>query len=391
MECANVHILITIIVVVAGIILVFLLYLLNFTVTNGTINGIIFYANIVSINNFIFLSNKNIFKPLKVFASFANLDLGIETCFYNGMDSYAKMWLQLLFPFYLIIIAASIIIASRYSYRILRWTYTRSLPVLATLFLLSYNGILRTVLTVLFSYSTITHLPSGHKQIVWSIDASVPLFGIKFTILFIACLALFLILIPFNITLLFIRYLLQFRLINRFKPLLDAFQGSYKDRYYYWVAVHITLRSIFFSLLGFQIKARSTIATIILIFFSAYHGYVNPYNNKLVNIQELFLLINLTIMYAVSYQSSESAFYIVLNVMISLAFIQFCTIVFYHFLTYTYHCDIVNKIKLGKQMMKSITKKNECEMINKLELLDIPERTYNYNEYQDELVSDDFM
>ena len=391
MECTNMHILITIIILVAGVVLVVSIYLLNLTVTNGTINGIIFYANIVSINNFIFLSNKNIFKPLKVFVSFANLDLGIETCFYNGMDSYAKMWLQLLFPFYLIIIAASIIIVSRYSYRILRWTYTRSLPVLATLFLLSYNGILRTVLTVLFSYSTITHLPSGHKQIVWSIDASVPLFGIKFTILFIACVALFLILIPFNITLLFIRYLLQFRLINRFKPLLDAFQGSYKDRYYYWVAVHITLRSIFFSLLGFQIKARSTIATIILIFFSVYHGYVNPYNNKLVNIQELFLLINLTIMYAVSYQSSESAFYIVLNVMISLAFIQFCTIVFYHFLTYTCHCDIVNKIKLGKQMMQRITKKNECEMINKLELLDIPERTYNYNEYQDELVSDDFM
>ena len=112
---------------------------------------------------------------------FVNLDLGIETCFYNGMDSYAKTWLLLLFPCYLIIIAALIIIASRYSSRILRWTYTRSLPVLATLFLLSYTGVLRTVLTVLFSYSTITHLPSGHKQIVWSIDASVPLFGLKFT------------------------------------------------------------------------------------------------------------------------------------------------------------------------------------------------------------------
>ena len=175
------------------------------------------------------------------------------------------MWLQLFFPFYLIIIAISIIIASRYSYRILRLTYTRSLPVLATLFLLSYTSVLRTVLTVLFSYSTITHLPSGHQQIVWSIDASIPLFGIKFTVLFIICLVLFLLLIPFNIVLLCTRYLLQFRLINRFKPLLDAFQGSYKDRYYYWVAVHITLRSIFFGLLGFQIKLRSFIATIILM------------------------------------------------------------------------------------------------------------------------------
>ena len=54
MECTNVHILITIIVLVAGIVLVVSIYLLNLTVTNGTINGIIFYANIVSINNPLF-------------------------------------------------------------------------------------------------------------------------------------------------------------------------------------------------------------------------------------------------------------------------------------------------------------------------------------------------
>ena len=117
MECTNVYIiLIIVIVLVAGIALVILLYLFNLTITNGTINGIIFYANVVSINDSIFLVNDNVLKPLQVFISFVNLDLGIETCFYNGMDSYAKMWLQLFFPFYLIIIAASIIIASRYSY-----------------------------------------------------------------------------------------------------------------------------------------------------------------------------------------------------------------------------------------------------------------------------------
>ena len=150
MKCTNLHILISIIVIVAGIVLVTLLYILNFTVTIGTINGIIFYANIISINDSVFFTNDIVFKLLRVFISFTNLDLGIETCFYNGMDNYQKVWLQL-FPFYLIIIAVSLIIASRYSTRILRLTYTRSLPVLATLFLLSYTGVLRTVLTVLFS------------------------------------------------------------------------------------------------------------------------------------------------------------------------------------------------------------------------------------------------
>ena len=38
LKCTNVHILITVIVIVAGIVLVVLLYVLNLTVTNGTIN-----------------------------------------------------------------------------------------------------------------------------------------------------------------------------------------------------------------------------------------------------------------------------------------------------------------------------------------------------------------
>ena len=282
MQCTNIHILITIIVIVAGIFLVVLLYLLNLTVTKGTINGIILYANIISINDSSFLINNNAFKPLQVFISFTNLDLGIETCFYHGMDSYAKMWLQLFFPFYLVVIASSIIIASRYSSRILR----------LALFLLSYTGVLRTVSTVLFSYSTITHLPSGHHQMVWSIDASVPLFGIKFTILFIACLVLFLLLILFDIVLLFTRYLSKFRMINRFKPLLDAFQGSYKDKYYYWIAVNIILRSLFFALYGLKSRLRLLIATMILVVFATCHGYIQPNINKVVNIHELLLLIN---------------------------------------------------------------------------------------------------
>ena len=340
MKCTNVHILITIIVIVAGIILVMLLYLLNLTVTKASISGIILYANIININYSVILINDVTFEPLQIFVSFTNLDLGFETCFHNGMDSYVKIWLHLFFPIFLIIISFSIIIASRYSSRILRLTYRRSLPVLATLFLLSYTSVLRTVLTVLFSYSTITHVPSGHQELVWSVDVSIPLFGLKFTILFITCLVLFLILLFFNIILLFTRCLTRFRIINYFKPILDAFQGPYKDRYYYWVAVNIILRSLFFTLYAFQIKLRLLLATVILVLFTSIFGYICPNKNKLVNFQELLLFINLTIMHAVSYYSNDNVFGVITNLMISLAFIQFCIIVTYHFLTYTCHCNI---------------------------------------------------
>ena len=384
MECTNIHILISIIVIVAGIVLVVLLYLLNLTVTKGTVNGIILYANIISINDSYFLINNNVFKPLQLFISFTNLDLGIETCFYHGMDSYAKMWLQLFFSFYLVVIASSIIIASRYSSRILRLTFSRSLPVLATLFLLSYTSVLRTVSTVLFSYSTITHLPSGHHQMVWSIDASVPLFGIKFTILFIASLlVLFLILIPFNIILLFTRYLSKFRMINRFKPLLDAFQGSYKDKYYYWVAVNIILRSLFFALYGLNSKLRLLIATMILVVFATCQCYIRPNKIKVVNIHELLLLINLTITYAVSYYSSSNIFSLVTNIMISLAFIQFSTIVLYHFLTYTCHLNVLTTLHTLRENAMRCCGSRLDNHLNDIALLDINKNTYNYNEYQD--------
>ena len=355
MKCTNLLIIpIIIIVTVAGIVVVALLYLLNLTVTIGTINGIIFYANIISINDSVFLVNDNVFKPLRVFITFLNLDLGIETCFYNGMDSYAKMWLQLFFPFYLMTIAISIIITSRYFSKILRLTYTRSLPVLATLLILSYTGVLRTVLTVLFSYSTITHLPSDHRQILWSFDASIPLFGLKFTILFITCLLLFLLLILFNITLSLSRFLSHPK-INCFKSLLTTLHSSCKDKYFYWVAVHIMAKNLFLAFYIFKIKLRLVLSTIVLVFFTVYQGYNHPYKNTLINIQELLLLINITITYGVSYLDIINIFPIVTNMAISLIFIQFCAIVLYHFIIYTSCNSILRTIKV--RLIKLFTRK----------------------------------
>ena len=263
--------------------------------------------------------------------SFCNLDFGFETCFYDGMDGYAKMFIQLFFPFYL---AVLIIISGRYSGRILKLTFARSLPALATLFLISHTSVLSAVLTVLFSYSTLTQLPSGHQQLVWSIDASVPLFVLKFTVLFIICLVLFSLLIPFNIILLFTRYFARFRVVNQLKPLLDAFQGSHKDRYYYWIGFTILLRSLFFAMYAYQTKIRLFVTTAVLLSSSVYFGHIQPHKNKLVNTQELLLLLNLTIMYIVSYQSNSKVFSVTTNVMITLALVQIIVIVFYHIVVY---------------------------------------------------------
>lgn len=164
------------------------------------------------------------------------------------MDDYVKVWLQLMFPVYLLLIAFALIIGSRYSTRIQRLTSHRAVQVLATLFLLCYTKILLTVCKALFFFSIITHLPSKHTTVVWSIDASVQVFGVKFSILYVACLIIFLVLLLFNILLLFPRALLRFNYINAFKPLFDAYFGPYKDKYSFWTGFQFLVRAVFIGL-----------------------------------------------------------------------------------------------------------------------------------------------
>ena len=141
-QCSNIYLFLIVPIEIAGLVLVLLLFILNLTVTDRTINAFILYVNVVSINTPVFFPELDKLTPTYTLISLANLDLGIQTCFYNGMDDYAKMWLQLAFPFYLIFIATSLIVTSRYSAKVQRLTARRALPVLATLFLLSYTKIL---------------------------------------------------------------------------------------------------------------------------------------------------------------------------------------------------------------------------------------------------------
>ena len=390
-SCSNIYLLLIIPIIVIGFVLVMLLFLLNLTATDGTVNGFIVYANIISINTPVLFPNINDFTPTYTFISLANLDLGIGICFYNGMDDYAKMWLQLAFPFYLIFIATLIIITSRYSTKIQRLTARRALPVLATLFLLSYTKILRIVSSVLFSYSTVTHLPSKHTTLVWSVDANVPLFGVRFTILFTVCLILFLILVPFNVILLFTRTLSRFRFINKFKPLLDAYQGPYKIKFYYWTGLQLLIRVVFFGLSSLDRNLNITISIALFSLIEGIQGALKPFKGAIKNFQEQLFLINLTVLYAFLLYNQETN-KMAVNIMIAIAAVHFIIIIVYHIVTYM--CSAVIKSKVKSSINVIIQKMNVLQrrsFINQFELEDnirsnIPE-VVNYHEFREPLLN----
>ena len=165
----------------------------------------------------------HIFLPsfISIPTSLFNLDLGIETCFYHGMTEYHKTWLQFAFPSYLLFIVAVLVFASRYSSTVEKLTRRRVIPVIATIFLLSYSKILLVTIKVLFSYTNVYSIPDNKKIVIWKCDSSIPLFGLRFSILFVVCLAVLLfVLLPLVLLLIFTEHFYRFNFVVKYlKPL----------------------------------------------------------------------------------------------------------------------------------------------------------------------------
>ena len=299
-HCSNVHLLIILPLAMSGCMLLMALFIFNLTITNSNISSIILYANIVGMNNLVFFPQHH--SVVFVLISLLNINLGIETCFYNGMDGYGKSWLQLVFPSYLFALVILLVIASRYSIRVQRLTARRVLPVLATLLLLCYTNILQAVCIVLFFYSKITHLPNKNTTLVWSVATNIPLLGYKFVL---TCLIIFLVLLlPFNIVLLFSRKLSYFKLINYFKPLIDVYHGPYKDNFYYWTGLQLLIRITIFGFSVLDNKISFLSISVLLAVFFCIHGMSSPYNSKFQNIQEVLLLLNLLAIHVTAFYNS---------------------------------------------------------------------------------------
>ena len=104
--------------IIAGVFLVVSIKAFNLTVSQGTINGLIFYANIVwAYQDVLFPKKANSlwFFIMRVFIAWLNLDFGFKICFVKGMSGYAKTWMQSMFPIYIWIIAGVMVIAAHYS------------------------------------------------------------------------------------------------------------------------------------------------------------------------------------------------------------------------------------------------------------------------------------
>ena len=307
LKCSNLYVLLLIAFAAAGVALVFLLLVCELTVASGTINGLIFYANIIAVNR------TAVFPPddvniLTVFIAFVNLDLGIETCFYRGLDAYAKTWLQYAFPLYVWIMVGAMILISDYSSKFARMLGTNPVAVLSTLFLLSYTKILRTIITT-FSF-TILEYPRS-KVAVWLYDGNIAYIHGKHIPLFIsAILVLLIFFLPYTCILLLSQWFQAksnrrlFSWVNhiRVKPFIEAYHAPYQNGFRYWTGLMLLLRSGLFLIFAFNTYGDPSVNLLAIVVASVgavwFIGRGRIYKYWWLDILEVSFFLNLGILAA---------------------------------------------------------------------------------------------
>ena len=324
----------------AGIVLVIFLILLNLTVSIGSINGLLFYANVVKLNESIFFSQGNI-PVINQFISWCNLDLGIEYCFMDGLDGYVKTWLQFVFPLYVWVLVIVIIVGCRYSSRLSRLCGRNALPVLATLILMSYTKLSCAVTNALMMNT----LQCGeHKWSVLNVDGNINYLSGKHIALFTVSL-LFLVIGLVYTGLVFSSQWLQRYSgkcckstrdpVVQFKPLIDAYTGPFKDKYRFWTGLCLIVRLILTVVFSFTTPLQSKLNNYIIILTVGGMSMFRVYKDKRLNILESLSLFNviclsvITILFTESYHDKLSINLIV-SISVSMEILLFIILVTAH-------------------------------------------------------------
>ena len=330
----------------AGIALVMVILLLHLTVDLGTLNGLIFYANIVHSNREAYFQHTREINNFNViFISWLNLDFGIETCFYDGMDVYAYSWLQFLFPFYLWFLIGAIISICRYSQRVSISLGRNPVAALGTVLFLSYGKILNAIIAPLSKTELVFASNDGSSSTlsVWLYDGSVEYFleAKHIALGLFAILILLLAFVPYTFILLCGYWLIAYSdkcflsWLNKIKPFLDVYYAPFKQEARYWIGLSLLSRSAL--LLAIAINTVGSDSVNLLVITSVTAGLLSikgrVYEQRYNDILESSFILNLCVFSVATFYlkdkniESQPA---LLSASVGISFVIFIGILFFH-------------------------------------------------------------
>ena len=290
--------------VLAGIALVVLILVLNMTVAIGTLNGIIFYANIINAYNTLPIESPYI---IRLFISWLNLHLGFDVCLFDGMTGFWKTIIQLAFPTYLILLVIVVIFFSERSTRFAQLIGKKNpVATLATIVLLSYAKLLRVAITSL-SFTILVY-PDGSRELVWLPDATVSYIRGKHAVLFVIAILILVIGIAYTAVLFSWQWLLQHQnkiflkwvRHQRLCMFLEPYHAPYTFKHRYWTGLLLLVRAVLYIISAANVSNDPGIELIAvgiamtgLLLLKGYSQGARLYRKAFIDLLEMICYVNI--------------------------------------------------------------------------------------------------
>ena len=329
--------------ILGGIVYVLVLFSLRLTIDLGTLEGFVFWLNIIwpyAIPSSEVGIKKTYLQYMVYFLTSIKYQWNIPTCIKNDLNELEKTAIAYFFPFYFCVMVAVIVLLSRCSTRIANLIVRSSVQVLVTLMYISYSDLLSISLLVL----TPAHIHFNSSStsgilLVWFSDGSV-LYGqnpFHIVLLCVSIAVISLFIVPFTLVGLFGVKMLRSRFIAKyFRPFIDAIHGPYKDNLRYWFGLRLIVMSLVYIvnvvLQGSNMTLQLVLSLIILVSFTLAEGVFLPFKSRILNTLDLWFMVLLVFHFItyLAYSSSETTTTLVTAIMIVLSFATFFVILLYH-------------------------------------------------------------
>ena len=345
----------SIIYILTGPLLVLIFYTLKLTLTVGTLNGIIFYAQIAYLGVIEYFDRpctecgkESFFVNFSyLFISWINLNPGISHCFFHGMTELWKAGLTLVFPVYLLLIVGFLITLSRFSVKVSNRLSNSSIQVLVTIVHLSFTKLLQSLIEV-FSSTFIFSEGKSEPKRVWYMNGAVA-YGCKehIWLMTITSIIVGIILIPYMVIILFGKLIMRFDKAREYiRPVYEAIHAPYRLNKWYWFALQQLFLLLVYSFATLDgSKSYCNFSLSLLLTAALYlHAHSRPFKNRLLNLLNCFLLFNLILVLLVTQYldlTNSSPKLLVMFFAFSNypVFVVFCVIIIYHILLSTNQTD----------------------------------------------------
>ena len=306
-RCSNESLYIIGVYILVGIVYVLMLYALRFTIDMGTVSGLIFWLDIVSITQVPLPKHgyNHIIKWMNVFTHSLRFQVETPICLYDDLTALDKGAFLFALPVYLWLLVALIALLSRCSSFIANMAVGSSVQVLATLLHIS--------LSELFIVSVDTLIPAQvqidtntSSILVWYIDGNVR-YGeniFHIILLIVSLLTLFLFVLPYIVCGL-LSCPVGWRCLSLYlRPFMDTLHGPYRDNVRHWFGLRLLVLTLMYTiyviLRDSNVNLQFLLFALILGSFIVAQANVMPFKKKLINILDLWFMALLEISFIMS-------------------------------------------------------------------------------------------